>query len=309
MNKIKTVGIIGAGAIGAYFVWGLSEKLGENLIILSEGERKERLAKEGLVINDKKYSLNVKTPEEAHGVDLLLVSVKYGALEGCLPMIERAVDSHTVVLSLMNGVDTEEIIAGRIGGERIVYSLMKIASERIGNSIRFDGEATPGLFFGEKGLAEPTERIRAIGELLSDTPLHYHFCEDIIREIWDKFALNVSKNLPQAIIGCGIGAYEDSEHAACLVEGLREEVAAVAAAQGIRISEPAAGAPKGISSPAARYSTLQDIDAKRHTEIDMFSGTMIALGKKYGVPTPYNEFAYHIIKAIEEKNDGKFDYS
>lgn len=65
---------------------------------------------------------------------------------------------------------------------------------------------------------------------------------------------------------------------------------------------------KGIVSKAARYSTLQDLDAKRHTEIDMFAGIIVEMGKELGIATPYNEFAYNVIKAIEEKNDGKFDY-
>ena len=54
---------------------------------------------------------------------------------------------------------------------------------------------------------------------------------------------------------------------------------------------------------------LQDLDAGRHTEIDMFSGALMRMGKELGIPTPYNEYTYHIIKALEEKNDGKFDYS
>lgn len=41
----------------------------------------------------------------------------------------------------------------------------------------------------------------------------------------------------------------------------------------------------------------------------MFSGALMRMGKELGIPTPYNEFAYHIIKAMEEKNDGKFDYT
>ena len=57
--------------------------------------------------------------------------------------------------------------------------------------------------------------------------------------------------------------------------------------------------------PSARYSTLQDLDAGRHTEIDMFSGALIRMGRELGIPT---EFAYHMIKALEEKNDGRFDY-
>ena len=53
---------------------------------------------------------------------------------------------------------------------------------------------------------------------------------------------------------------------------------------------------------------MQDLDAGRHTEINMFSGALIRMGKELGIPVPYNEFTYHMIKALEEKNDGKFDY-
>ena len=58
----------------------------------------------------------------------------------------------------------------------------------------------------------------------------------------------------------------------------------------------------------ARYSTLQDLDAGRHTEVDMFAGAVVRMGRELGIPAPYNEFTYHMIKALEEKNDGKFDY-
>ena len=63
-----------------------------------------------------------------------------------------------------------------------------------------------------------------------------------------------------------------------------------------------------LVSPAARYSTLQDLDAGRHTEIDMFSGTLMRMGEECGIPTPFNTCIYHLIKAREEKNDGLFDY-
>ena len=63
-----------------------------------------------------------------------------------------------------------------------------------------------------------------------------------------------------------------------------------------------------LVKPTARYSTLQDLDAHRHTEIEMFSGALIRMGQELGIPTPYNEYTYHMIKAMEEKNDGLFDY-
>lgn len=307
--EIKTVAILGAGAVGAYFIWGLSEKLGENLWVIADGDRKERLSSEGLLINNKAYSLNVKTPDEARGVDLLIVSTKYGALQAALDDIETMADEHTVVMSLLNGVDSEEIIGARIGMEHMVYSLMKIASERVGNNIVFDGPATIGLLYGEADKTVLSDRCLAISKVLEGTKLHYKIYDDIIRQIWFKYALNVSQNQPQAMIGCGVGAYEDSIYVKEIRDRLREEVVKIAKAKGIDISMPDMAA--GKSTPikkTARFSTLQDLDAKRHTEVDMFAGAMVKMGRELGIPTPYNEFTYNMIKALEEKNDGKFEY-
>ena len=100
--EIKTVALIGAGAVGCYFVAGLKEKSGENLWVIAEGERKERLEREGLWINGQQFFPCVKAPEEAVGADLILVSVKYGGLEKILPWIETMTDSHTVKRSSEN---------------------------------------------------------------------------------------------------------------------------------------------------------------------------------------------------------------
>ena len=58
--------------------------------MVAKGERRERLRRDGIVINGKRYDLNVKTPEEARGVALLLVSTKYGALRDLVLFVERA---------------------------------------------------------------------------------------------------------------------------------------------------------------------------------------------------------------------------
>ncbi|MCF0229453.1 MAG: 2-dehydropantoate 2-reductase [Parasporobacterium sp.] len=306
---MKTVAILGAGAIGSYFIYCLTEKLGDDLCVVAAGDRAQRLRNEGININGVNYIPNVKTTEEAKGVDLLLVSVKYGALEGCMDDIAEIVDEHTVVLSLLNGVDSEDIIGRRIGYSHMLYSIMKITSERRGNNIVFNPETTPGLFFGELRISEPTKRVQEVMKLFENTQLHYRFIPDILREIWYKFALNVSQNQPQAILNIGFGGYADSEHMGFLRSAFRAEVTAIAAAKGIDISKPQGI--EGKSSPTAkrgRYSTLQDLDAGRHTEVDAFAGTVVRMGREMGIPTPYNEFAYHAIKALEEKNDGLFDY-
>ncbi len=324
--KIHTIAVMGAGAVGCYFLDGLSEKFGENLWTVASGQRAERLKRDGLTVNGRRLALNVRTPEEARGADLLLVAVKYGALKPCVDDIEKVVAEHTTVMSLLNGVDSETVIAERIGMEHIVYSMMKIASERKDNEVVFDPEVTQGVYFGEtdrgdSGInaesgesdgrgrnadsGESDRRIAAIAEAFEGTKIRYTICDDIIRDIWFKYALNISKNLPQAMVNCGFGAYTSSEYVAALSRRLEEEVAAVAKAKGIDLSDKnnAAGKNSAIS-PKARFSTLQDLDAGRHTEIDMFSGAMMRMGRELGIPTPYNEFTYYMIKALEEKNDG-----
>lgn len=307
--EYRKVAILGAGAVGSYLIWGLSKKKGIDFFVVAEGHRGEALKKDGRIINGIRYLPEVKTPDEAHGADLLIVTVKYTALEAALEDISKICDEHTVVMSLMNGVDSEEIIGGKIGLQHMLYSLIKVASERKGTEVKFDPETTIGMIYGEKNNERSGERLDALDHLFESTGLHYRRSDCILSEIWGKFLLNVGNNLPQAIIGCGVGAYSDSDHMAYLRQKLREEVIAIASSKEIDMTKIDTHSKAGsMVKPRARYSTLQDLDAGRRTEIDMFSGAVVRMGKELGIPTPYNDAAFHIIKAMEEKNDGRFDY-
>ena len=166
--------------------------------------------------------------------------------------------------------------------------------------ILFNPETTIGIIYGEETAPFESERVAAIRDLFDGTGLNYRVTEHIKEEIWSKYRINICNNLPQAIIGAGVGCYTDSEHMKAISEGLRKEVEAVALAKGIDMSRCADNSSRGSAvPPTARYSTLQDIDAGRHTEIDMFSGAMMRMGKELGIDTPYNEYTYHIIKALE----------
>ena len=307
--NIKRVAVLGAGAVGSYVIWGLSQREDIELGVIATGERAERLKEKGCKINGVTYHPHVWTPEEAHDVDLLIVSLKYGALAGALDDIQTIVGEHTTVMSLMNGVDSEERIAEKVEKSHILYALIKVASHKEGDGYCFNPETTIGIIFGEPAAPYHSERVQAVEEIFADTGLDYRSTEYIMEEMWCKFRLNVCNNLPQAILGAGVGCYRDSVHMKAINDGLKQELEAIAQAKGIDMSKADASSGHGSAvPPSARYSTLQDIDAGRHTEIDMFSGTLIRMGKELGIPTPYNEYTYHMIKALEEKNDGKFDY-
>lgn len=309
MAEIKSVAVLGAGAVGSYVIWGLSQKENIRLGVIADGERAERLKINGCRINQKIYRPEVWNAQEAHGVDLLVVSLKYMALPGALETIQKAVGADTIVMSLMNGVDSEERIGEKIGASHVLPALIKVASRRTADGCQFDPETTIGIVFGEPAEPFESERVQAVSALFADTGIHFRVTEHIQEEIWSKFRLNVCNNLPQAILGAGVGCYQDSVHMQAIRDGLRAELEAIAAAKGIDLSKADGSSTRGSAvAPSARYSTLQDLDAGRHTEIDMFSGALMRMGEKLGIPTPYNAYTYHMIKALEEKNDGLFRY-
>ena len=280
---IHSVAVLGAGAVGSYVIWGISSLDDVELGVIAEGERAERIKNEGCLINDKVYHPQVWTPKEAKKADLLVVALKYNALLPALPSIKEAVGENTVVMSLMNGVDSEEIIAKEVGASHLLYSVIKIASHKEGKGFYFAPETTIGIIFGELEAPFDSERVQAIEELCN--------------------------NLPQAILGAGVGCYRDSVHMKAISDKLKEELEAIALAKEIDMSKVEnTSTQRSAVPPSARYSTLQDLDAGRQTEIEMFSGALIRMGKELGIPTPYNEYTYHMIKALEEKNEGVFDY-
>ena len=224
--KIHSVAVLGAGAVGSYVIWGLSSRNDIRLGVVAEGERNERLRQQGCRINGAVYRPQVWTPAEAHGVDLLIVSLKYGALPGALDSIQKIADDHTVIMSLMNGVDSEELIGARVGESHMLYSVIKVASHREADGYHFDPATTIGIIFGERQAPYHSERVQAVEALFADTGLHYRSTEHIREEMWSKFRLNVCNNLPQAILGAGVGCYRDSSHMQAIREGLRQELEA-----------------------------------------------------------------------------------
>lgn len=304
--NIQKVALIGAGAIGAYLIWSFHGVADVTFTVIADGARRERLERGGITINGERYPLRVREPDQAGPQDLIFLATKYGALDEAIAMLPPLMGPDTLILSLLNGVDSEGRVAQAIGAKHVVHSVIRIASQRTREGVRFDPEKVIGLTFGLPTSGDAEQRkLEALSALFVRTRLRWRCSEDILTDIWVKYASNIANNLPQAIIGATAGLYHKSEHGRFLAQKLWTEVAAVAAAQGIHLAEEVLIFPGQFSS--ARYSTLQDLEAGRHTEIDMFAGQMLRMAAETGIPVPYCEYTYHAIKALEEKNDGLFD--
>lgn len=214
----------------------------------------------------------------------------------------------TLIMAPLNGVEAEDMVAEAYGWENLLYSLAKVSVVMKDGCASFE----PGsgrMELGERHNETLSPRVRAVKELFESAGIRTIVPEDMERAIWYKYMCNVSENQSAAVLGIPFGAWSVSDDANFIREKLMEEVVAIAGKKGISLTredmKKQARRLRNVS-PKNKPSTLQDIEAGRKTEVEMFGGTIMRLGKQLGVPTPYNEMFYHAIKVLEQKNDGMF---
>ena len=308
MREIKTTALIGLGAIGCYLAGNLVNVLGDDLRIIAGGGRKARIERDGVVINGKQLHFHVTDPAEETGyADLAIIITKFTGLEQALEDIRGQIGPDTVIMAPLNGVESESIVAGVYGWERVIYSLTRVSVVMKGNQVSFN-PAGAHMEFGEKTNEVISPRVQAVKELFERAGIKSIIPVDMEQAIWRKYMCNVSENQTAALLGIPFGAWSGvSEHATRTRELVMQEVIAVARKKGIDLSQADVEAQREVLKRVPygnKTSTLQDIEAGRKTEVEMFAGTMVRMGKELGVPTPLNEFLYHAIRVLEEKNQG-----
>ncbi len=300
------IALLGAGAVGGYFIYGYENAADpdKEFVVLAEGNRRDRLISEGIRINGKVYHPSVKSPAEAGVQDLVIVCVKGNALDDALKLLPPVTGKNTVIISMLNGADSEEKIAEAVGSEHVLHSIILIASRRTKDEIIIDMSYNSTVYYGAADVPDPERMLKTVEDAVAGTELHFVKSKDIMLDIWTKYAKNICNNLPQAIIGVPAALYTRSEHGLFLARKLWQEVRTLAKLRGIDLPEK-----EGIyeCADSSRYSTLQDIDAKRPTEIDSLCGYLLKMASENNISVPYIEYTYHAIKAIEEKNEGLFE--
>ena len=300
------IALIGAGAVGGYFIWGFGadEDPNREFTVIADGSRREKLLANGVRVNGTVYHPNVKTPDEAGVQDLIIFAVKGNASPEAVKLLGPLTGSDTAVISMLNGADSEEVIADAIGSEHVLHSIILIASRRTEEGIVFDTNYNTTVYYGACDIPGRDRKLKTVADAFAGTRMNVIESKDIMYDIWTKYAKNICNNLPQAIIGAPAALYTRSEHGMFLAQKLWTEVRHLAKLRGIDLPEEAGIYPCADSS---RYSTLQDIDAGRRTEVDNLCGYLLDMAAENGIEVPYIEYTYHAIKAIEEKNDGVFE--
>lgn len=303
MNEIKKVIVCGLGAIGTIYADKLQRYDADNFRALVDESRKEKYLKNPIYFNNVRLDFNYLLPSDDNfKADLIIIATKFTGLDEAIKNIKNFVKDDTVILSLLNGVTSEDIIASVYGKDKILYSyFIGHSSVRTGNSITHD-DVNNIVFGAENNLSENVLRVKSY---FDKTGIHYTIPDDIKRSMWLKFMLNVCANQPTAILKMTFGEMLRNRNFMDFAIKIMEEVRDVAKAEGIQntdtmIEETIEHLHTMV--PWGKTSMLQDVEAGRKTEVDMFAGTVIDFGKKHNIPTPYNTILRSMIKIIEEDN-------
>lgn len=304
MKEIKKVILCGLGAIGTIYADKLEKFDAENFKVLVDEARIERYKTNPIKFNGRQLNFDYILPsQEGFKADLIILATKFAGLKDAIKNIRNFVKEDTVILSLLNGVTSEDIIADVYGKDKMLYSyFIGHSSVRCGNSVTHDDVNTI-VFGAENNLGE---NVVAVKNFFDKVGINYKIPDDIKRSMWLKFMLNVSANQPTAILRMTFGDMFENTHFMKFAENIMREVQSVAKAEGVLNTETMVDeALKHLKTmtPDGKTSMLQDVEAGRKTEVDMFAGTVIELGKKHGISTPYNKILREMIGIIEEHQD------
>lgn len=304
MKEIKKVLICGLGAIGSIYAVKILQNNKADLNVLVDKARLSRYKSEPLNFNGKEYLFTYITPEENFAADLIIIATKNNSLRYVLTEINNFVGENTIILSLLNGLKSEDIIAETFGKDKVLYSYyIGHTSTRTGRNVIHDDVYK--TVFGENDNTVHSQNVMAVKNFFEQCNIKYEIPVDMEYSRWWKFLVNVGYNQASAVLNASYGDFQSSERVNNIAINLMKEAVEVAKAHGVKNTQnliPEVLECIKTMLPQTRTSMLQDVDAQRETEVDVFAGYVSELGKKYNIATPYNDVFLEIIKAIDDKN-------
>ena len=300
MNEIKTVGLIGLGAVGALYADRLLASGADLRVIVDEG-RKARYEAEGVFVNGRRVDFPYATPKDAAPVDLLLIATKFGGVRKALETAAGFVGPDTLIVSLINGVTSEGIVAERFGDKNVLYSVAQgMDAVKVGSRLTYEH---PGVvLLGEREPGEISARVQMVADYLTPRGVKVQPVTDMVRRQWGKLMLNVGVNQAVMVFEGDYGTVQRPGKARDVMIGAMQEARMIAGLEGYEITQQELDDYVALIdslTPTGKPSMRQDGEAHRRSEVELFAGTMVKLAAKHGASVPVNEWLYARVQEME----------
>lgn len=302
MGQAGTIAVIGAGALGIMYGERMTRALGgERVFFVADDARAARYRAGGFSCNGTPCPLRVVTPDAARPATLAIFAVKGPGLDDAIETMRPFVGGDTILLSLLNGISSEEALCGAFGPAHVLYGVAQgTDAVREGLSVRY---AHLGQILIGSATGEVTPDVETARDLLLAGGAPCVVCGDMRLRQWSKLMLNVGLNQVCAVYDVPYGGVQVPGEARDTMLAAMREVQRLAACEGVTLTDADIDAWMRMTdslSPEGMPSMRQDTLARRKTEVELFSGTMRRLGRRHGVATPVNDWLYQRLAAIEK---------
>ena len=303
MKEIQSTAIIGMGALGLLYGNQIVSRLGSSgLRFIADRKRIQKYHSMEFTVNGEHRTFPMEDCETAAPADFVIVAVKYNALPDALNTMKNCVGPDTTIISVMNGISSEQMIGERYGREKVLYSIAQgMDAMKFGSSLTYTqaGELRVGALSPEQN-----NRLEAMTAFFDRAGIAYTVEDDILHRLWGKFMLNVGVNQTcMAYETTYSGTLVPGEAHDTMIGAMRE-VIRLARAEHVNLTEQDLDSYIDLLktlSPDGMPSMRQDSLSHRPSEVEMFSGTVREMAKKHGLATPVNDRLYKRIREMESQ--------
>ena len=287
------IAVMGSGGVGGYFGARLADA-GNDVSFIARGAHLEAIRNEGLRVTSPFGDMHVTSvratsdPVDIGPVDVVLFATKLYDTESAGALCKPFIGDDTVVISLLNGVDSEEQLSRILGAEHVAGGVARISAEIGAPGLVRHHSNFASIEFGELDGRE-SDRLRAFLDVATAANIDAQLRDDIEAAIWEKFILLASFSGITTLTRLPAGPLRDNPETWELLEAAARETDAVARARGVKL-EP------GLVERIMRYlkkmpdgmksSMLIDLENGRRLELDWLCGTVCRMGREAGVDTP-----------------------
>jgi len=236
--------------------------------------------------------------DEVGIVDYVIVAVKHYHLQDAASDLKPLVSSQTTIIPLLNGVDAHEHLIRALGTGPIVGGLCSIVSMIESPGVIRHESQLRRIVVGELD-GHKSKRVEKIIQAWVDCGIEAIHSDDILAAIWSKFLFIASFGGVTSLSYATVREVLNSPETRHLLIQAMREVEALARNQGIALAPDVVQATMSFIEslePTATSSMQRDVASGRPFELEAFSGMILRLGRKFGVPTPVHTIIYALLR-------------
>ena len=298
---IRKISIVGSGTLGIMYGRFLSRHLPAGSVrFVADENLIETYKNTPITCNGTPCDFTFIPFGTDDPADLVIFAMRFGELDDVIRRIGSQVGKNTVILSLINGITSQDMLSRAFGNDRVLLCTVQgMDVSRTGNDITYTDMGILNIGTHD-GL--PTDFIKMLTSFFDSAGFPYNLSTDMKKSLWERLVFNTGICQAVAVYETDYdGVKREGEPRQIMISAM-EGAVSVGQAEGIALDDHTIAdwltfidGLDGVSISSMR----RDLRAGRPTEVELFSGTIRSLGKKHGIPTPTNDFLYDRIKEME----------